>query len=1094
MKEAMSIVWGAILYQILSGRNAYQGSMIQIIKNKRSNSHPSIRNFIGTAHWIQDQYISNQIGNSLQMECLRTVPDELVQVCEKAMQKEQADRYQDALELADAIQSWLDGSQRKEKALAVIKQANESERRMLQLQEQKRNCWAEADILLSKKGVTSTEAWKLWQKSQQMIEEAEELKHEIEQLLQGALIYAPEMVETHQRLCDIEYKDYLDAVLRKDKRVTKKIARKLRVHMEFLPREDKRQWEAKKLVDLNSINALRKRRGTIVGREKQKTLIIENLKANQLVSLIGSAGVGKTHIALEVASHWRKENQCEIIFCDATVATNALGITQVVGEALGIQLNPDDPVKQVGDELQLRGSVLVIFNNLEQLIKEAVKVIQSWLEDTKELKILLTSRIPLGIENENIIKLPPLSLLEGMELFVLRAQQHLHDIQLDSNNREIIGRIVQRLDSLPLAIELAAARVSMLKLEEIEKRLSKNFGLLRTRLRDAEQIALLGALDWSWDLLTDWEKSALAQCSVFRNGFDLQAAEGIIDLSTWENIPDVIDIMEALFDDNLILKNRLDDGRLRYGMLSSIHEYAKQKCITEESDDHTIRRETTNRHTRYFSELLIASQEENDLSSLKISPQLLIELDNFIAGTVYGLPEDAGNCCLAAMTILKMRGPVSLGIELTSTFLKREDLNNEIHLKILLERITCLRISGLINKAREENNIVLQLVEEIQKEHDSEESSHESIQSPQHNKISEAINKEYSPHPQKTYTKKQRLELLRAYGFLEIGHLELEQCFYDKALHQYNQALEIYTNLQFHSGRANSMSGIANLLSDQGELEDSLKMNYEVLMLYRQLENKRREGITLDNISTIYISLRKYDKAIEYSNNAILIQRQLNNKREEGVIIGGLGIIYNYLGEYNKALEYYYKALHINKEIGNKKQEGNNLGNIGIVYQLLGEHKKAIEYYKQAIDIQQKIKIPVTLGIFLGNLGDVYNEINQEKEAIDCLRRAIEVCDSINYPAAHAFRASLALILVKNQQLEEALLLLKQSEGALNDIPLEHGKYLCKKGEVLLLADDIVAAQQSLKQAQDLADKLETKEVNELTEAIQKLKNLLREY
>ena len=254
---------------------------------------------------------------------------------------------------------------------------------------------------------------------------------------------------------------------------------------------------------------------------------------------------------------------------------------------------------------------------------------------------MVTSRINLDIEEECVVNIQPMSLLEAVELFVVYAQQNRPDFTLCSDNKSLIIEIVSRLDYLPLAIELAAARTSMISLEDILERLSNRFELLQGRLRDPQKIALQGALDWSWDLLSDYGKSALVQCSAFEGGFDLQAAEAIIDLSQFDSPPNTIDIIEALCDDHLIYKELQEDASFRYGMLVSIHEYAKEKQMTDASGD-ILQKQTAFRHAKYFAQITSTCSIQD----------YGVELNNFISATQKGLPDDAFICCQAASSPL----------------------------------------------------------------------------------------------------------------------------------------------------------------------------------------------------------------------------------------------------------------------------------------------------------------------------------------------------------------------------------------------------------------------------------------------------------
>ena len=738
---------GVILYEILTGEIPYKGSVQEILDFKRggmmpmakplSANHPGdklqdesdhdedpsnltfgvkdwpLSPAVGTSSLTMKQSLASGVSSNLEdlfvsysqipQTGKRTLPKELVGICEKAMQHDPSNRYHSASDLANEVQSWLEGAQRREKALAIVGQANELGRESIKKQTSGENTWNQADDLITRDGVSSSAGWDLWTKSNRLSKESDDLRHEAQQLLQGALIYDPELVEIHRRLIKLEYDEFLNATLRADVRASEKALRRIGIHLENLSDDDVAYWHTKQSRDFNAINLLRKGHGVFVGRRQQQQNIRYLLRNCRLLSLVGTAGVGKTHLAIEAAAKWRDEYEKEVLFCDLTMANDAMGMAQILGQTLQLALHPQKPWQAIEKDLNNRGNILLVLDNIEQIVDDAGEVIENLLARTVHLQVMVTSRVKLGISREKLVQVETMSILEGVELFVRKAQKALPDFALSQSNRIIVGEIVEKLDMLPLAIELAAARISMLSVEQIAERLSQRFELLRSRLRERSQRALQGALDWSWDLLTGYAQSALAQCSAFRGGFDVKAAEEIVDLSTFDQPPAVIDVVEALCDDNLLLKERQDNGRFRYSMLLSIHEYASQKR-TIDCLDSDIRSRVPERHAKYYGAFFQAALE---LPVTQRSGVLLIELENFISGVKSGLPNDAFLCCQAAMRHFRLRGPMSSGIEISASYLSREDLYPDIEIPIRMKRITCLRVAGKVHLAREEMSKVL---------------------------------------------------------------------------------------------------------------------------------------------------------------------------------------------------------------------------------------------------------------------------------------------------------------------------------------------------------------------------------------------------
>ncbi len=225
-----------------------------------------------------------------------------------------------------------------------------------------------------------------------------------------------------------------------------------------------------------------------------------------------------------------------------------------MARALGVLLSKGDPVVQLGHAIAGRGRCLVILDNFEQLLAHAGATLGHWLDRASDAAFVVTSRERLHLPGEELIVVEPLALAtDAVELFAARAQAVGPGFALSDANRAAVTEVVRLLDGLPLAIELAAARVRVLSPAQIVERLKDRFKLLAgARGTAGRQATLKAAIDWSWDLMTACEQAALAQCSVFEGGFTLEAAEATLNLSRWPEAPPTIDVVQALVDKSLL--------------------------------------------------------------------------------------------------------------------------------------------------------------------------------------------------------------------------------------------------------------------------------------------------------------------------------------------------------------------------------------------------------------------------------------------------------------------------------------------------------------------------------------------------------------
>ncbi|MCP4868683.1 MAG: protein kinase [Proteobacteria bacterium] len=308
---------------------------------------------------------------------------------------------------------------------------------------------------------------------------------------------------------------------------------------------------------------------TFVGRETDLEALDEFVQAGgRLVTLVGPGGTGKTRLAQRFAVSRSARFAGGSWWFDLSEATSADGVCAAAARALGIGLTSGESSERVAAAIAGRGRCLIVVDNLEQVQPFATKTLALWTERCPEATFVVTSRVVLQLSEEFVYRLGPLetpimnqlvmaddlvAAVEGnpaVQLFVQRAKAARSTFDLTESNVQDVAMLVFELDGIPLAIELAAARTKVLSPARILERLPRRFDLLTTGRQDVtgRQATLRATIDWSWNLLEPWEQAALAQCSVFRGGFDLEAAEAVIQLEgAW-----AVDALQALQDKILL--------------------------------------------------------------------------------------------------------------------------------------------------------------------------------------------------------------------------------------------------------------------------------------------------------------------------------------------------------------------------------------------------------------------------------------------------------------------------------------------------------------------------------------------------------------
>ena len=354
---------------------------------------------------------------------------------------------------------------------------------------------------------------------------------------------------------------------------------------------------------------------SLIGRESEVTEIAAALKTHRLVTLTGVGGVGKTRLALEVAARLADEFPDGVWVFELAAVTDPAAIPDSVASVLGITQQPG---KSVTESLAaaLEGRVrLLVIDNCEHVLATAADLIEAILAHSATVRILATSREGLGVAQEQVWPVPSLDIGAGIDsaavsLFVERAQGIAPGFAtVNGDEAAAAVEICQRLDGIPLAIELAASRMASMTASEMRDRLDHRFRLLVGSRRGLERHhTLRHAVAWSYDLLDSIEKTVLDRCSVFAGGFDLHSAcavAGSDDLDEYA----VLEVLDALVRKSLLIADR-SSGRTRFSMLETIRQFAEEQ-LAANGEASEIRAA----HSRYFA------GREADILALWDSPR-----------------------------------------------------------------------------------------------------------------------------------------------------------------------------------------------------------------------------------------------------------------------------------------------------------------------------------------------------------------------------------------------------------------------------------------------------------------------------------------
>src|SRR5271163_431356 len=385
---------------------------------------------------------------------------------------------------------------------------------------------------------------------------------------------------------------------------------------------------------------------SFVGRGDEITDVRDVLAGDRLVTLTGAGGMGKTRLALEVAAQAAAEFAEGVCYVDLAPITDPGIVPSTVARALGLPDQPGRSTMETLTRFAANRQMLMVLDNCEHLLDASAEFVNAFLGACPHVKLLATSREPIGVPGEVTWRVPSLSLADdAIQLFADRAQLARPDVSINDHSVAAITEICRRLDGMPLAIELAAARVRALSLTEIADSLYDRFRLLTGGARTAvrRQQTLRASVDWSHELLTDTERILFRRLAAFAGGFDLDAAHAVAGGTEMERYH-VLDQLSLLVDKSLVVAETTG-GRTRYRLLETVRQYAQERLgESGEANDIRVRQ-------RDYYTAMAAQLETHVRIGRDVLEQAETEMDNLRAAFAWS----------------RENGDIPLALQLTSS-------------------------------------------------------------------------------------------------------------------------------------------------------------------------------------------------------------------------------------------------------------------------------------------------------------------------------------------------------------------------------------------------------------------------------------------
>lgn len=713
---------------------------------------------------------------------------------------------------------------------------------------------------------------------------------------------------------------------------------------------------------------------SFVGRDQELERVLSLMQEARLISVTGPAGAGKSRLMMEVGRSVTADYSGGVWLCDLTEVGSLDGMCNAVARVLNIPLmggaSGRELADQLGQALDGRGPLLLILDNFEHLADKARRTIERWVELADRSVIVMTTRIPLKVRAEKRFELPPLPVSQSVELFLNRASAIRDDFEVDIDSSRAVSAIVRKLDGIPLAIELAAARVNVLSPQKILERLDQRFRLLTRgdRSSSLRQDTLFGAIDWSWNLLADWEQSALAQCSVFRGGFSLEAVEEVVDLGMFDNAPWSLDVVQALREKSLLHPIDTPDfpDEARFGMYESIREYAAKKL-----DELGATRNVCDRHAEYY----LGVAHEWAERARHGRARLALEVDNLIAVHNRAIEDrrDPGRSAYQSLASVLATHPLFVARGPLRPHLMR--LHAALEAPGSAEIPPALRVRGLLARGQTRGDV------------GNLEGSRADLT--------------------------ETIDLANSIGDLEsivnayvrLSHIAYEQGDAESTRSLAEKAVEVAERTEDLSLLARATNALGIAFGSTGFFKEAIEYYERAVRYAREGGDLRRAGSSLGNIAYNYNLLGKFEKALETYATALDIARGVGNRQAESNLCANIGFVHLNTGEHAAAAVSFTHALQVANEIGLEGSVAEALYGLGEARRRLGERDNALKCARRALKAADDSGYKTFAGMalrLLGNLACDPYYADELEPADQYYRKSIEVLSETGERNEHA--------------------------------------------------------------------------------------------
>jgi len=764
-----------------------------------------------------------------------------------------------------------------------------------------------------------------------------------------------------------------------------------------------------------------------VGRRRELNDLTEIMQGgNRLITQIGPGGMGKTRIALEFGEEHLSTFRDGVYFVPLAPVSNAEFVPSTIAESLSFSFTSEDRTQDLVNYLAEK-HVLLILDNFEH-VTESASLVADLIAGAPNLTVMVTSRERLRLRGETIYEidgmiLPRLNsetsdtILEypAVKLFMQSARRVMPDFEIDSDDTaNDVGSIINMVQGLPLGIELAAAWLEMLPVDEISNEISRSLDFLETDLRDVPERhrSLRAVFEYSWNLMNEAERETFLKLSVFRGGFERDAAQNIADAS--------LRVLTTLVNKSLLSR----DPNGRYKVNKLLRQYAEERF----KDDAT-REDVCTKHAQYYGKFLL---DFYPMFTSKHEAQAIVkvetELDNVMASYDWALKqkkyEEIADSMYAIAMFYLSRSLLIDGKMMFQRFINELEANGKTDTRYYWESVVQLAtFAGRLGYYEYSHDNAQKALAYFMSHQLTEPAAFAM------NTVAYALMSMGEFERSIEYSAKAS-ELMQDLSDLNIWYMAMGNMGYAEFLRgDFQQASIIYETIMYTStqhpisrtGKAFMKNNMGEIYRELGNIAQARDLFQEAYDIFKSSRHEGGMAFTMNNLAGILFLQSKYKEAREMFEESYRLNKRVGNQSAIGHSLSALGNLAITTDDYAEAIGFYEQALEVRRKIKDRLAEADSLLDLARTYTAMGEFDKAQRNYENSTRIREELGDQIGMAYAVAGRGLVLMMRGEIEEARSSILQAYEAAQQFNVPFLSAQAAvTMGELALHDGRLDEA--------------------------------------------------------------------------